>query len=91
MTNRVVCGMCRAMEFVVALLLRLHDDPAVTLPTAASDSYTATLYRYHGWVTSAAFTLALKVHTLCGCAVSGADCTFRCCAPHSKRMQQSTR
>ena len=49
------------MEFLVALLLRLCTDPGVTLSTAASEVYTATLYRYHTWYTSAAFTVALKV------------------------------
>ena len=49
------------MEFLVALLLRLCTDPGVTLSTAASEVYTATLYKYHTWYTSAAFTVALKV------------------------------
>ena len=51
----------RAMEFLVALLLRLCTDPSTSLSTAASEVYTATLYRYHTWYTSAAFTVALKV------------------------------
>ena len=49
------------MEFVVALLKRLHDDQNVTLATAANEVYYATLYKYHGWITSSAFVLALKV------------------------------
>ena len=49
------------MEFVCSLLRRLHSDREEALPTAAMEAYTETLYRYHGWVTSAAFTLALKV------------------------------
>ena len=53
--------MHRAMEFVVALLKRLHDDQSVTLATAANEVYYATLYKYHGWITSSAFVLALKV------------------------------
>lgn len=52
---------CRAMGFVAGLLRRLFDDRQVTLATAASDVYTDTLYQYHGWITSAAFTVALKV------------------------------
>ncbi|KAK9867885.1 hypothetical protein WJX84_000554 [Apatococcus fuscideae] len=51
----------RAMEFVVALLKRLHDDQNVTLATAANEVYYATLYKYHGWITSSAFVLALKL------------------------------
>ena len=49
------------MSFVAGLLRRLLDDRQVTLATAASDAYTDTLYQYHGWITSAAFTVALKV------------------------------
>ena len=49
------------MEFLVALLLRLCQDQAVTMSTAVSEVYTATLYKHHTWYTSAAFTVALKV------------------------------
>lgn len=51
----------RAMSFVAGLLRRLFDDRQVTLANAASDVYTETLYQYHGWITSAAFTVALKL------------------------------
>lgn len=49
------------MGFVAGLMRRLFDDRQVTLAAAASDVYTDTLYQYHGWITSAAFTVALKV------------------------------
>lgn len=49
------------MSFVAGLLRRLLDDRQVSLATAASDVYTDTLYQYHGWITSAAFTVALKL------------------------------
>lgn len=52
------------MGFVAGLMRRLFDDRLVTLAAAASDVYTATLYQYHGWITSAAFTVALKVSAL---------------------------
>ncbi|KAK9813959.1 hypothetical protein WJX73_006932 [Symbiochloris irregularis] len=51
----------RALEFTTVILLRLYDDRTVTLSTAASESYTATLYQYHTWYTAAAFTVALKL------------------------------
>lgn len=51
----------RAMEFVAALFQRLCDDQTQTLAAAASDAYSDTLYVYHGWITSAAFTVALKM------------------------------
>ena len=54
---------CRAMGFVAGLLRRLYDDRQVSLATATSEVYTDTLYQYHGWITSAAFTVALKVRT----------------------------
>lgn len=49
------------MQFINALLLRLYEDRAVSLSTAAGDVYHETLYKYHTWYTSAAFQLALKV------------------------------
>ena len=52
---------CRAMEFVASLLRRLEADKDVTLSTAASDAYAETLHSFHGWITSAAFYVALKV------------------------------
>ena len=54
------CG-CRAMEFVVALLRRLYDEPAEPLPSAAQDAYATTLQPFHGWISSSAFTLAMRV------------------------------
>lgn len=49
------------MEFLVALLRRLHDDWEVDLPTAAQEAYAATLQQYHGWISSSAFSLAMRV------------------------------
>ena len=36
------------MEFIVALLERLHADRGVSLSAAAGETYNATLQRYHG-------------------------------------------
>ena len=52
---------CRASDFIVALLHRLHDDSQVSLSTAANDAYYKTLYNHHTWYTSAAFIVVLKV------------------------------
>ena len=49
------------MEFLVALLRRLHDDPEVDLPTAAQEAYAATLQPFHGWISASAFSLAWRV------------------------------
>ena len=53
--------LCRASDFIVALLHRLHDDPQVSLRTAANAAYYKTLYNNHTWYTSAAFVVVLKV------------------------------
>lgn len=59
------------MEFVAALMQRLCDDQTLTLAAAASNAYSDTLYVYHGWLTSAAFTVALKV--CLSCIIGGRD------------------
>ena len=51
----------RAMEFIIDLLRRLHDDRQTDLPAAASAAYEETLHPFHGWITSSVFTLAMKV------------------------------
>jgi hypothetical protein len=49
------------MEFIVALLERLESDRAATLSEAASETYYATLQRFHGWIVTGTFTVALKL------------------------------
>jgi Ca2+:H+ antiporter len=49
------------MEFIVALLRRLHTDRSVTLSEAASETYYSTLQQYHGWIVTGTFTVALKL------------------------------
>ncbi|KAK2079908.1 hypothetical protein QBZ16_002303 [Prototheca wickerhamii] len=51
----------RAMIFVVGLLQRLLDHPEETLSAAASEAYYATLQKYHGWIVTGTFTVALKI------------------------------
>ncbi|KAK9824601.1 hypothetical protein WJX72_011621 [[Myrmecia] bisecta] len=51
----------RALQFLTDLLRRLYEDRAIAVSTAASDAYYATLHQYHGWITSSAFILALKL------------------------------
>lgn len=59
----LLCFHCRATEFILLLLKRLHDDKNVTLSIAASEVYYQTLNKYHTWYTTAAFTVVLKVRT----------------------------
>jgi hypothetical protein len=66
---------CRATEFILLLLKRLHDDREVALPTAASEVYYQTLNKYHTWYTSAAFTVVLKVQRSCFWAAVVAGCS----------------
>lgn len=46
-----------AMEFIVALLRRVHDDPAAALGTAVDETYRSTLMQFHGFFVSSAFTV----------------------------------
>ena len=64
---------CRAMEFIVALLDSLQAHPDTSLSQAASETYYATLQRYHGWIVTGTFTLALKlVPSRCALLLVGA-------------------
>ncbi|XP_073145859.1 glycolipid transfer protein 1 [Henckelia pumila] len=51
----------RAMDFLVELFRNLleHQDWAMSL--ACSDSYTKTLKKWHGWLASSSFTIAMKL------------------------------
>ncbi|KXZ52876.1 hypothetical protein GPECTOR_8g257 [Gonium pectorale] len=50
----------RAMEFMCALLRRIHDDPTTPLGTVVYETYSTTLMQFHGFFASSAFTLAFK-------------------------------
>lgn len=50
----------RAMEFVVAIMARVAQQPAASLGDIVSDSYKATLQQYHGWMSSSAFSVAFS-------------------------------
>eukprot|EP00246_Nothoceros_aenigmaticus_P014954 TRINITY_DN595_c0_g2_i3.p1 TRINITY_DN595_c0_g2~~TRINITY_DN595_c0_g2_i3.p1 ORF type:complete len:178 (+),score=36.16 TRINITY_DN595_c0_g2_i3:66-536(+) len=51
----------RAMDFLVELFHNLLSHPDWTLSQAASEAYIATLKKWHGWIASAAFTVAMKL------------------------------
>jgi hypothetical protein len=51
----------RAMEFLSTLIRRLAGDADASLAAAASEAYCATLQRYHGWLVTGTFTVALKL------------------------------
>ncbi|GIM06574.1 hypothetical protein Vretimale_10798 [Volvox reticuliferus] len=50
----------RAMEFICAILRRLHDDRKAPMGTIVTETYAMTLMQYHGFFASSAFSLAFK-------------------------------
>jgi hypothetical protein len=85
------CPACShsAMEFIVALLDRLYTDRQVSLATAASETYYATLQRYHGWIVTGTFTVALKL-VPSRCLWRRVEGPQRRCAVHDARDNEGT-
>ncbi|KAL5992973.1 hypothetical protein ACLOJK_013893 [Asimina triloba] len=51
----------RSMDFAVALLDSVAKDPGKNLAQAVEESYSYTLKPWHGWISSAAYKVALKL------------------------------
>ncbi|KAF8401939.1 hypothetical protein HHK36_012890 [Tetracentron sinense] len=51
----------RAMDFLVELFRNLLEHPDWTMSEACTDSYKKTLKKWHGWLASSSFTLAMKL------------------------------
>lgn len=51
----------RAMDFLVELFRDLLDHPDWTMSQACTDSYSKTLKKWHGWLASSTFTVAMKL------------------------------
>uniref|UniRef100_A0A2N9HUR6 Glycolipid transfer protein domain-containing protein n=2 Tax=Fagus sylvatica TaxID=28930 RepID=A0A2N9HUR6_FAGSY len=51
----------RAMDFLVALFRNLLEHNDWTMSQACSDSYGKTLKKWHGWLASSSFTVAMKL------------------------------
>lgn len=51
----------RSLDFSVALLQILVKEPMKTMEEAIEESYGITLKQWHGWISSAAFKVALKL------------------------------
>ncbi|KAL3675357.1 hypothetical protein R1sor_025305 [Riccia sorocarpa] len=51
----------RAMDFLVELFRNLLANPNWTMHQACTEAYAATLKKWHGWVASAAFAVAMKL------------------------------
>uniref|UniRef100_A0A0V0HP34 Putative pleckstrin homology domain-containing family A member 8-like n=1 Tax=Solanum chacoense TaxID=4108 RepID=A0A0V0HP34_SOLCH len=51
----------RAMDFLVALFRNLLEHQDWVMSQACSDSYSKTLKKWHGWIASSSFTIAMKL------------------------------
>lgn len=51
----------RAMDFLVELFHNLLMHPDWSMSQACTDSYSKTLKKYHGWLASTSFTVAMKL------------------------------
>ncbi|XP_050207064.1 glycolipid transfer protein 1-like isoform X2 [Mercurialis annua] len=51
----------RAMDFLVELFINLLHHPEWTMTQVCSDSYNKTLKKWHNWLASSTFSVALKL------------------------------
>lgn len=51
----------RAMDFLVELFHNLLAHPDWTMTQVCTDSYSKTLKKFHGWLASSSFTVAMKL------------------------------
>ncbi|KAJ9146162.1 hypothetical protein P3X46_028466 [Hevea brasiliensis] len=59
--SKAFVWLTRSLDFTVALLQRLVKDPDQEMEEAVKDSYNITLKPWHGWISSAAYRVALKL------------------------------
>lgn len=59
--SNALLWLTRAMDFLVELFHNLLSHPDWTMSQAANEAYVATLKKWHGWIASAAFTMAMKL------------------------------
>ncbi|KAK4722157.1 hypothetical protein R3W88_012390 [Solanum pinnatisectum] len=58
---KALLWLTRSLDFTLALLQLLADDLERNMEQAVQESYTKTLKPWHGWISSAAFKIALKL------------------------------
>ncbi|KNA06823.1 hypothetical protein SOVF_177490 [Spinacia oleracea] len=51
----------RAMDFLVELFRNLLEHPDWAMSQACTDSYSKTLKKWHGWLASSSFSIAMKL------------------------------
>lgn len=69
-TTHILCAIAchRAMDFTVAILLKLQEDDEIELCKAVKETYALTLMQFHGFIASTAFSVrAYDSVTLCVC------------------------
>ncbi|XP_021898656.1 glycolipid transfer protein 3 [Carica papaya] len=59
--SRAFVWLTRSMDFTVTLLQSLTKDPGKNMEQAVEESYNITLKPWHGWISAAAFKVALKL------------------------------
>ncbi|CAF2077228.1 hypothetical protein Bca4012_090137 [Brassica carinata] len=59
--SRATLWLTRAMDFTLALLQRLVKDMSQNMEQAVEESYNLTIKPWHGWISCAAFKVALKL------------------------------
>ncbi|XP_022141722.1 glycolipid transfer protein 3-like [Momordica charantia] len=59
--SRAFLWLTRTLDFTVALLQKSKEEPRLSMEQAVEDAYNLTLKPWHGWISSAAFKIALKL------------------------------
>ncbi|KAK9270613.1 hypothetical protein L1049_026195 [Liquidambar formosana] len=59
--SRAFVWLTRSLDFTVALLQKLANDPGKSMEQAVEESYDITLKPWHRWISSAACKVALKI------------------------------
>ncbi|KAG6624297.1 hypothetical protein CIPAW_16G016800 [Carya illinoinensis] len=59
--SRAFLWLTRSMDFTLALLQELTKEPEQRMEQVVEESYNNTLKPWHGWISSAAFKVALKL------------------------------
>ncbi|TYK23720.1 glycolipid transfer protein 3-like [Cucumis melo var. makuwa] len=59
--SRAFLWLTRSLDFTVSLLQKSKEEPRLSMEQAVEDAYNLTLKPWHGWISSAAFKIALKL------------------------------
>ncbi|XP_068649070.1 glycolipid transfer protein 3-like [Aristolochia californica] len=59
--TRAILWLTRSLEFTISLLEKVTEDPDRNLQEVVEESYGTTLKLWHGWISYAAYKVALKL------------------------------